>query len=194
MRPQFARRFLHAAVLLTAGLLTASANASTLISSSLSGKAGDQFTSTLSVTNLSFFEAGDFLLTFDAALLTLKRVDLGSLTGDFSILATDPPIAHLGDSLVDVIVGLSAGLSGVTGDGSLFAAVFELNTDATATVDLLLDITDLGFSADITQVGVVNDTTPPGPSAVPITNTGALALLGLAALAFTRRQPRHGQL
>ena len=122
--PHISPRIIPAAVLLAASLLAGSAEASVVVNSLISGKAGDQFTSKLNVTNLSYFEAGDFQFTYDSALLTLVgTVKTGSLTSDFAILASDPPIAHAGDSLVDVFVTLSANVLGVTGDGSLYEAV-----------------------------------------------------------------------
>jgi MYXO-CTERM domain-containing protein len=181
------RRIIPAAVLLAASLLTVSAEAGPVVINSLvSGKMHDKFTSTFSVNNLVDFVGGDFVLSFDSTLLALVGVERGSLTmgPDFSDPGFGPPV--LGDVIVSLIYG---GGTSVSGDGSLFSALFEFVADTTSPVSLTLsfDNTDFGYTVGDTQV-VVKDTTPTDPTAVPITNTAALAALALAALGFTRRK------
>ena len=181
-------RSLAGSVTLAVAALSATPSQAGAISVGFTGHAGDRLTAAMTVTDLASFEAGDFTFSFDLGLLSLQSVQAGSLTGGFSVLA-GPAVPQASGSLADVIVSLITGGGPVSGDGTLFTAIFTLVADTGATpAELGLGFDELayGYSLGTAAVTLTSDAT----NAVPIVNSAALALAGLLALGTATRASR----
>lgn len=172
---------LASSITLAAAALLAPPSHAGAVSVGYTGHAGDRLTASLQVADLALFEAGDFTFSFDPGILSLQRVDAGSLTSSFQILP-GPAVQQATGTLADVIVSLITGAGPVAGDGTLFTAVFILMRDTAsnpATLGLNFDELEFGFSLAEAGLVVNTDTTT---HAVPEADGGALALAGLLAL------------
>ena len=149
-----------------------------------SGFRGDTVSPTLFDDSVDDFEAADLLLTFDPVYLTFTGAAEGTLTSGFSVVPGNPMAMG---SLMEVLISLATSGSPVTGGpGSMLVASFLINNAApfgTTLVDFeTVDTSLYDFSPASATITVLDR-----GASVPIGDTGALMLIGLAALFGLRR-------
>ena len=160
------------------------------VGSTVTGHRGDTVSAAFfdSVTD---FEAADIRLTFDPLFLTFLGASGGTLTSSFTEVDGGATDAGL---LKQVLISLAG--SPVTGGppDSLLVASFLINNDADfdTTSVLFEPRQDLGPPV-YDFVPTTADITVLRANTVPIGNTGALVLMGLAAMFLGLRSAQAGK-